>query len=145
LIALLQCKDPVSVLVAAGLILAISGLVLPHAMPMRPVSEKLFMAIFSLSFVFFLAKAVLAAQRRDFVQHRVWMLRTAALALGPMVQRIVFPIFPIVLGIPSLPEFWEYFVTSLWLSAAVVMVTAEWWIHGAPVGNLTMDPIGKAL
>jgi hypothetical protein len=33
----------------------------------------------------------------------------------------------------------------LWLSAAVVMVTAEWWIHGSPVGNPTMDPIGKAL
>jgi hypothetical protein len=53
--------------------------------------------------------------------------------------------FSIVLGIHSLPEFWEYFVTSLWLSAAVVMVAAEWWIHGAPVGNPTMDPIGKAL
>jgi hypothetical protein len=46
-----------------------------------------------------------------------------------MLQRMMFPVFPLMLGIHSLPEFWEYFVTSNWLSTAIVLGTAEWWIH----------------
>jgi hypothetical protein len=46
-----------------------------------------------------------------------------------MVQRLVFPVFPIVLGIHSLREFWEYFVASNWLTTGMVLGTAEWWIR----------------
>ena len=63
------------------------------------------------------------------------MLRAVALASDAMLQRIMFPVFPIVLKIHSLPEFWEYFVISNWLCAAIVLGTAEWWIRsGSGVG-----------
>jgi uncharacterized membrane protein YozB (DUF420 family) len=120
------------ILFGAGLVLAVSGLAFVYLMPARPVSEKIFMTIFSLLFGLFLVKAVMVARRRDFVQHREWMIRGAAIAFGPMVQRLIFPIFPVVLGIRSLPEFWEYFVTSLWLSVIIALPTGEWWLRLAP-------------
>jgi Predicted membrane protein (DUF2306) len=117
------------VLFGAGLVLVVTGLALPYSMPARPVSEKVFMTATSMTFAFFLIKAVLAAKRRDFVRHREWMIRVVAVAFGPLAQRIIFPAFPILLGIHSVPEFWEYFTTSSWLSAALVVSTAEWWLH----------------
>jgi hypothetical protein len=117
------------VMFVAGVGISATGMFLPFAMPERPVSERMFMVTIAMLFGFFLIQAVAAAWKRDFVSHREWILRAVAALCGAMLQRIMFPIFPIVFGIHSLPEFWKYFVTSNWLSAAVVLGTAEWWIR----------------
>ena len=92
-------------------------------------ARSLIMGDISLLFAFFLIQAVAAARKGDLVSHREWMLRAVAGVSGAMLQRIMFPLFPIVMGIHSLREFWEYFVTSNWLSSAIVLGTAEWWIR----------------
>ena len=117
------------VMFVAGLGISATGLLLPFAMPARPLSERIFMVTISLLFGFFLIQAVAAARKGDFVKHREWMLRAVAGVSGAMLQRIMFPLFPIMLGIHSLPEFWAYFVTSNWISTAIVLGTAEWWIR----------------
>jgi uncharacterized membrane protein len=117
------------VMFVAGLGISATSLFLPFAMPARPVSERIFMISIALLFGFFLIQAVASARKGDFVSHREWMLRAVAGVSGAMLQRMMFPVFPMVLGIHSLPEFWEYFVTSNWLSTAIVLGTAEWWIR----------------
>src|SRR5215471_15425521 len=119
------------ILFVAGVTAASGGIVLPFAMPSRPVSEKVFMTVFSLTFVFFLTQSVRWARNRNFVRHREWILRTVAVALGPLVQRLILPIFLIALGVRSMPEFWEYFMTSAWLSAGLTLTAAEWWIRAS--------------
>lgn len=117
------------VMFVAGLGISATGIVLPFAMPARPLSEQILMVTIALLFGFFLSQAVAAARKGDFVSHREWMLRATAGVSGAMLERIIFPVFPMVLGIHSLPEFWEYFVTSNWLSLAVALGTVEWWIR----------------
>lgn len=131
------------IMFVAGLGISATGLLLPFAMPARPVSERTFMVTIALLFGFFLIQAVAAARKGDFVNHREWMLRAVAGVSGAMLQRMMFPVFPLMLGIHSLPEFWEYFVTSNWLSTAIVLGTAEWWIHSgshpSPIGMQQSD------
>jgi uncharacterized membrane protein len=117
------------VMFVAGLGISVTGLFLPFAMPARPVSERIFMISIAVLFGFFLIQAVAAARKGDFVSHREWMLRAVAGVSGAMLQRMMLPVFFLVLGIHSLSEFWEYFVTSNWLSTAIVLGTAEWWMR----------------
>jgi uncharacterized membrane protein len=123
----------------AGVITALSGISLVFAMPERPVSERSVMTSFFLLFLFFLGKAVAAIRARNIAAHREWMVRMIALGLGPMTQRIIFPVFLLSFGIRSTPQFWDLFVTAAWLGGAINLFVCEWWlsrgraveIHGA--------------
>jgi len=130
------------VMFIAGLGISATGLFLPFSMPARPLSEQIFMVTISLLFGLFLIQAVAAARKGDFVSHREWMLRAVAGVSGAMLQRLMFPLFPMVLGIHSLTEFWKYFVTSNWLSTAIVLGTAEWWIRSG--SHHILDPHAKS-
>ena len=113
---------------ASGLAFALTGLALPLAMPARPFGERTFMMVAGCLFLFLIWRGVAAARRRDFVTHRLWMLRVTALALGPLTQRVMLPFFAAA-GIDSMARFWDLFVTTLWLSAVLNFVIAEWWIR----------------
>src|SRR5262245_39710636 len=63
------------ILFISGITAAAGGLVLPYSMPERPVSEKVFMTLFSCVFAFFLIQSVRWARNRDFTRHREWVLR----------------------------------------------------------------------
>jgi len=84
------------VMFVVGVWISATGLFLPFAMPARPVSERIFMVTIALLFGFFLIQAVAAARKGDLVSHREWILRAVAGVSGAMLQRIMFPIFPIV-------------------------------------------------
>ena len=131
-------------LFGAGLVISLSALPLPYVMPSRPVSEKVFMTVFALVFPYFLIKAVVAARNNDFAGHRDWMTRAVSVALGPLVQRLILPLFIVALGVHSLSEFWEFFVTSAWLSSGVTLSTAEWWIHQRRAHGFAAAPVSQA-
>jgi uncharacterized membrane protein len=113
--------------VVCGLSFAVTGLTLPFVMTARPFGERVFMTLVSVFFALVLVKGVTAARRGDLVTHRRWMLRVSAAALGPLTQRAIFPILAAA-GIDSMPRFWDLFVTALWLSLAINLLTVEWWI-----------------
>jgi predicted membrane protein DUF2306 len=124
----------------AGLFFSTTGLVLPYVMTARPLGERVFMTTFSCAFVLLLASGVGAARRRDFEAHRRWMLRTTAIALGPLTQRVIFPLFAAA-GIDSMPRFWDLFLTAAWLSGLINLVVAEWWIRRPQMPAAHTSPV----
>ena len=123
----------------AATLFSVTGLLLPFVMPTRPFGERAFMTVVSWLFLVFLSLGVRAARRRDVVSHRRWMLRVTAVAMGPLTQRVLFPFFAAA-GIDSLPRFWDLFMTAAWFSAALTIVTAEWWIR-----RTAAEPKARAL
>jgi uncharacterized membrane protein len=113
---------------AAGASFAVSGIVLPFAMPNRPFSVRAFMALVGVAFVFLLYRGVRAIRGGDVAAHRRWMLRVTAAALAPLTERLIFPLLASA-GIDSVPRFWDLFVTALWFSAALNVVVVEWWLQ----------------
>src|SRR5688572_12573438 len=116
-------------LVASGVLLGVTGTVLPLTMPERPAFERFFMTTFAVVFLTFLAKGVGAARRRDFARHREWMIRMFATGLTITTQRLLLPLFIVVGGISSVDQFWIYFVSAGWVGWAIQVAVAEWWIR----------------
>jgi uncharacterized membrane protein len=112
----------------AGVLFSLTGLLLPFVMPARPFGERAFMTTFACLFPILLGCGIAAARRHDFAAHRRWMLRVTAGALGPLMQRVILPLF-LIAGVDSMPRFWDLFVTSAWFAAAVNFVIVEWWMR----------------
>jgi len=115
-------------LLAGGVVLATSGLLLVYHMPDRPLGERVFMTVVFTIFVASLVNAVRAARARDFARHREWVIRAVAVALGSMTQRLLLPLF-LATGIHGAADFWDKFVAAAWLSAVLNLSVAEWWIR----------------
>jgi len=113
---------------AAGVLFSLTGLVLPFVMSARPLGEQAFMATVACVFPVVLARGVASARRRNVVAHRRWMLRVTALALGPLTQRAIMPLFALT-GIDGPARFWDVFTTAAWFSLALNILFAEWWLH----------------
>jgi len=128
----------------AGVLFSATGVALPFAMPTRPFSERAFMTMISCLFAVVLGLGVGAARRRDFTAHRRWMLRVAALSMGPLTQRVIFPIF-VAAGIDSLPRFWDLFMSAAWFSLAINLGIVEWWIRRSATVAQSRSPRGIAV
>jgi len=127
------------VVVLSGLFLGFSGAAFVFVMPARPLSERVFMLTFFVGFLFFLLKAFAAALRRDFVRHRVWMIRMFVTGLTITTQRLLTGVFIGFAVVSSIDEFWDHFVSAAWLAWVIQMAVAEWWIsRGA--GRPALDP-----
>jgi hypothetical protein len=116
---------------AAGVLFSLTGLVLPFVMPARPFGEQTFMATVACVFPVVLARGVVAARRLNFVTHRRWMLRVTALALGPLTQRVILPLFAAT-GIDGPTRFWDLFTTAAWFSLALNVLIVEWCLRRTP-------------
>jgi len=125
-------------LVVCAVILAGSGISLVYRMPDRPLGERVFMTTVFALFLCFLANAFLAARARDFVRHRRWMLRTVAVGLGAMTQRLMLPLF-LAAGVHSAAEFWDKFLAAAWLSAILNVTVAEWWLRRSAPASIPAD------
>ncbi|MEZ5751629.1 MAG: DUF2306 domain-containing protein [Paracoccaceae bacterium] len=70
------------------------------------------------------ALAVVAARRRDFVQHRRWMLRSAALCFAAVSLRIIMA--------PLMAMGWsvvETYQVTAWGSWLLTLGAVEWWMR----------------
>lgn len=130
------------VMAACALFLGVSGVSFIFLMPARPLAERIFMLTFFTAFLFFLAKALAAARRRDFAGHRVWMIRMFVTGLTITSQRILMLAFLLTRGAGSTDQFWNQFVAAAWLAWAIHLAAAEWWIQSrAPRAAVT--PVRK--
>lgn len=84
--------------------------------------------VFGAAMIVTTSVAFALALRRRFGRHRIWMIRSYALVLGPMTVRIVYVPLWMVLGLPEEHAIW----VSFWLGWGISMAVAEWWIrrHG---------------
>ncbi len=85
------------------------------------------------------AAGFVAARRRQFVQHRVWMLRSFALTFSIVANRVWAPVF----FVAFMPEIFsgadvdEAVLNPTvgavsWTSWGVNLLIVEWWLHRAP-------------
>jgi hypothetical protein len=126
--------------VATGCVMAVSGVTMAYASPNRPVTEQIFMTAFFATYAAMLGLGFRAALARDFVAHRAWMLRMTAVALTPITQRVIFPIFAVALGVGGLERFWQLFVSAAWLAWAVNMFAVEAWLRAPAQRPQTVQP-----
>lgn len=115
--------------IGLGGVMAASGLMMVHTIPGRPISEIMFMTFLFGVYGAFLGLGVKAAMAREFNAHRTWMVRMTAIALTPMTQRLIFPIFAGGVGIDGLDTFWQLFVSAAWFAFVVNLSAAEWWLR----------------
>jgi len=115
------------VFVAAGLLMALSGLSLlvrvdPIATPLLEIAR----AVFSAALIAALALGVRAARSRNHVAHRAWMIRAYALGMGgATVALVMFPIY-LATAAPVTGLMSDLVFVGWWL---VTIAIAEWIIH----------------
>ena len=126
-------------LVISGVFLGFSGVAFVFLMPERPLTERVFMLAFFVAFVFFLLKAFIAARRRDFASHRVWMIRMFVTGLTITTQRLLTGALIGFAGVNSVDQFWDHFVTAGWLAWLMSIAVAEWWV-GRRAPRPALDP-----
>lgn len=112
---------------AAAVAMGVSGIAMAF-LPERPLGERVFMSAFFIAFTVFLARGVVAARTRDIEAHRAWMVRTVAVALTPLTQRLVFGAMAAAVGIEGPSAFWEIFISAMWLAWLINFVSAETWL-----------------
>ncbi len=95
----------------------------------------------SLLFLFSLSMAIRHIPRKEVRQHREWMIRTLALAMGVATQRIFIILLMPLTGF----DFEEVFGSASWLGLGVNLVVAEVWINYTratgriPAGSQLLD------
>lgn len=113
------------VYVALALVSAVSGIWMVLHSNFGGALEVVPILVFGPALIVTTLVALTLALRREFVRHRVWMIRSYALVLGPMTVRIVYVPLWTLLGLPERHAIW----VSFWLGWGVAIVIAEWWIR----------------
>jgi uncharacterized membrane protein len=112
------------VLVVAGLAITISALYFALLMPFAGIGETIPIVLFGSLFAFALARAWLAIRRGNVLEHRRWMIRAFAVAVGISVVRVVgipADLAGTVYGLESRPVF----AIALWVGFALAVTAGE--------------------
>lgn len=118
------------VYVALALLAACSGIYMGTAHPFGGIREAIPSVVFGAALIAVTTVALALVLRRRFAAHREWMIRSYAIALGPMMVRIVYVPLWMVVGIPER----ETVGISFWLGWLINLAIAEAWIRrSAPV------------
>src|SRR6266478_447144 len=96
-------------------------------------SGRIFLAastLFGAFFLIALAKALRHALRRQFVQHREWMIRGYAIGLAvATIRPIMGTFFAAAMIGGHRPDPHEFFGTAFWIGFTLQMIAAEIWIN----------------
>lgn len=123
------------IVVAAGLVAALSALWMTHFYPL-PASDGPLLYLFRLVFGSAMAVSILlgfrAIRRREIARHRAWMMRGYAIGIGAGTQLFTLGLGEVVFGPPSVD------VRALLMGAAwaINLAVAEWIIRGRPMLSL---------
>lgn len=113
------------VLVACALVSGTYGLASIVALPVfGGFASETAAWLFGSMFLFCLLRALWCARNKLFAQHREWMIRTLAIALGVATQRVLIFIFMVTSGY----SFDEIFGPAQWLGFSLNLIIAEIWI-----------------
>ena len=124
------------VLVGIGWLLVLWALVAVLRIPGRAVDIYIHniyiplnkLTLFALIFLFSLVKGFVHTRRRQFAQHREWMLRAFAVGLAIATIRPINGIFFATSRLTHLtPQ--EFFGTAFWIGFTVQLIAAEVWIN----------------
>lgn len=111
-------------LVAVGMVIGISALVMSFKMNIGGPNETAATTLFAIVFLICLTKAYLFIRRKEVARHREWMIRAYAVALGVATTR---PIVGIFFAFRRLTPH-EFFGVAFWLGFTITVLVGEAWI-----------------
>jgi uncharacterized membrane protein len=118
------------IFLAASAVVGISGLKLAFGKTVGGLDEKAAIALFGTFFEISLAKALWHAFRREFAQHREWMIRGYAIGLAvATIRPIMGTFFAAALLSGHKPQPAEFFGTAFWIGFTLQSIAAEIWIN----------------
>src|SRR5712664_2568359 len=118
------------IFLTASAVVGVTGLTLAFGKTIGGVDEKAAIVLFGSFFLIALAKALWHALRREFAQHREWMIRGYAIGLAvATVRPIMGTFFAAALLRGHAPEPKEFFGTAFWVGFTLQMIAAEIWIN----------------
>ena len=118
------------IFLAASAVVGVTGLTLAFGKTIGGADEKAAIALFGTFFLIALGKALWHALRRDFAQHREWMIRGYAIGLAvATIRPIMGTFFAAALLRGHKPEPREFFGTAFWIGFTLQMIAAEIWIN----------------
>jgi len=118
------------IFLAVSAVVGVTGLTLAFGKTIGGVDEKAAVILFGSFFLIALAKALWHAMRREFAQHREWMIRGYATGLAVATVRPIMGTFfaaAVLRGHQPVPR--EFFGTAFWIGFTVQMIAAEIWIN----------------
>ena len=118
------------IFLTASTVVGITGLTMAFGKTIGGVDEKAAITLFGIFFLIALAKALWHALRRDFAQHREWMIRGYAIGLAvATIRPIMGTFFAAALMKGHTPEPKEFFGTAFWIGFTLQMIAAEIWVN----------------
>ena len=118
------------VFLAASAVVGITGLRLALGDTVGGLDEKAAIFLFGTLFLIALAKALWHALRREFAQHREWMIRGYAIGLAvATIRPIMATFFAAALLRGHIPQPAQFFGTAFWIGFTLQMIAAEIWIN----------------
>lgn len=134
------------ILIAAGLIIGITALIMSYKMNIGGPNETAATTLYAIVFLICLIKAYRYIRRHDVTRHREWMIRAYAVGLGVATTRpIVGTFFAFRRMTPQ-----EFFGIAFWLGFTITFLAAEAWIdytryHTAGIASRVPASLGRSL
>jgi uncharacterized membrane protein len=132
------------VFLTASAVVGVTGLTMAFGKTIGGIDEKAAITLFGTFFLIALAKALWHALRREFAQHREWMIRGYAIGLAvASIRPIMGTFFAAALLRGHAPEPREFFGTAFWIGFTLQTIAAEIWINytkPSAATQLTMLP-----
>jgi uncharacterized membrane protein len=118
------------IFLTASAVVGLTGLTMAFGKTIGGIDEKAAITLFGTFFLIALAKALWHATRREFAQHREWMIRGYAIGLAvATIRPIMGTFFAAALLRGHTPEPKEFFGTAFWIGFTLQMIAAEIWIN----------------
>jgi len=111
------------IFLTASAVVGITGLTMALGETIGGVDEKAAVILFGSFFLIALGKALWHALKREFAQHREWMIRGYAIGLA------VGTFFAAAVMRGHTPEPKEFFGTAFWIGFTLQTIAAEIWIN----------------
>ena len=125
------------IFLTASAVVGVTGLTMAFGKTIGGIDEKAAITLFGTFFLIALAKALWHALRREFVQHREWMIRGYAIGLAvATIRPIMGTFFAAAVLRGHAPEPREFFGTAFWIGFTLQTIAAEIWINYARPANL---------
>jgi uncharacterized membrane protein len=118
------------IFLTASAVVGVTGLTMAFGKTIGGVDEKAAITLFGTFFLIALGKALWHALRREFAQHREWMIRGYAIGLAvATIRPIMGSFFAAAVLQGHRPEPKEFFGTAFWIGFTLQMIAAEIWIN----------------
>jgi uncharacterized membrane protein len=118
------------IFLSASVVVGVTGLSLAFGKTIGGVDEKAAITLFGSFFLIALARGLWHALRREFAQHREWMIRGYAIGLAVATIRPIMGAFVAAAVLRGHhPEPHDFFGTAFWIGFTLQMIAAEMWIN----------------